>query len=128
MDTIGDVRGDDGDDGRLRPRAPAGTPPTDLNGRERMKSMIPAAPNVHATNDDFEFAALMEAKNYRGALLDSFAPYMRGSVLEIGAGIGQMSEELRKFPAVDRFVAVEPDERFLPRLRQALPAESILAG
>jgi SAM-dependent methyltransferase len=87
-----------------------------------------AAPNAHATNDDFEFAALMEAKNYRGALLDSFTEYLRGGVLEIGAGVGQMSQEFRKLPAVERFVAVEPDERFLLHLRQALPAESILAG
>jgi SAM-dependent methyltransferase len=87
-----------------------------------------AVPNEQATNEDFEFAALMEAKNYRGALLDSFSGYMRGSVLEIGAGIGQISEELRKIPAVERFVAVEPDARFLPRLRQTLPPESILAG
>ena len=87
-----------------------------------------AAPNAHATNDDFEFAALMEAKNYRGALLDSFTEYLRGGVLEIGAGVGQMSREFRKLPAVERFVAVEPDERFLQHLRQALPAESILAG
>jgi SAM-dependent methyltransferase len=94
----------------------------------RRQPTYPATHNAQATNGDFEFAALMEAKNYRGALLDSFARYMRGSVLEIGAGIGQISQELKKNPAVKRFVAVEPDERFLPRLRQALPAESILAG
>ena len=70
----------------------------------------------------------MEAKNYRSALLDSFTEYLRGGVLEIGAGVGQMSEEIRKLSAVKRFVAVEPDERFLPHLRQALPADSILAG
>jgi SAM-dependent methyltransferase len=86
------------------------------------------APNAHATNEDFEFAALMEAKNYRNALLDSFSPYMRGSVLEIGAGVGQMSQVLSEIAAVERFVAVEPDERFLPHLRRALPTESILAG
>ena len=88
----------------------------------------PAVPNAHATNEDFEFAALMEAKNYRNALLDSFSPYMRGSVLEMGAGVGQMSKEIRSLAAVEHFVAVEPDERFLPHLRDALPAGSILAG
>jgi hypothetical protein len=94
----------------------------------RTHPTLSTAHNAQATNEDFEFAALMEAKNYRRALLESFARYMYGNVLEIGAGIGQISQELRKIPAVERFVAVEPDERFLPRLRQALPAESVLAG
>lgn len=85
-------------------------------------------PNAHASNEDFEFAALREAANYRRALLESFRPYLHGNVLEIGAGIGQISVELKRLPTVTHLCAVEPDPRFLPHLRAALPTESIFAG
>jgi SAM-dependent methyltransferase len=85
-------------------------------------------PNADAINADFEFAALREAINYRAALITSFRPWLHGHILEIGAGIGQMSEALRSLPEVKKHLAVEPDNRFLTTLREKLPAADILEG
>ena len=49
---------------------------------------------------NFEFAALSEAKNYRAALVKEFAPVLTGNVLEVGAGIGQITEVVRRQPGV----------------------------
>ncbi len=46
-------------------------------------------PHAAAHTEDFEFAALKEAKNYRNALLGEFKEHLRGRTLEVGAGIGQ---------------------------------------
>jgi SAM-dependent methyltransferase len=67
--------------------------------------------NAQASNDDFEFAALEEAKNYRAALAREFAPYLKGRVLEVGAGIGQMTRAFLELPGVESIEAVEPDPR-----------------
>ena len=88
----------------------------------------PSAPNAAASNADFEFAALHEAANYRAALIKSFRPWLRGHLLEVGAGIGQMSQAMRALPEVTRHVAVEPDAKFLPALHQIVPAADIVEG
>jgi SAM-dependent methyltransferase len=93
-----------------------------------MSNPAATAPNSLASNEDFEFAALQQAKNYRAALLRSFAPYLRGNVLEVGAGIGQLSGELKRLPGVERLTAVEPDPRFHPRLREQISEDSIVQG
>jgi SAM-dependent methyltransferase len=85
-------------------------------------------PNAAASNASFEFAALQEADNYRAALIKSFRPFLRGQVLEVGAGVGQMSESLRALKDVSRHVAVEPDEKFLPHLREIIPPADLVAG
>ena len=41
---------------------------------------------------NFEFSALSEARNYRAALIKEFAPVLTGNVLEVGAGIGQITD------------------------------------
>lgn len=88
----------------------------------------PSSPNAAASNADFEFAALQQAANYRAALITSFRPWLRGHLLEVGAGIGQMSQAMRSLPEVTRHVAVEPDSKFLPALHQVLPATDIVEG
>lgn len=87
-----------------------------------------STPNAQASTEDFEFAALQEARNYRSALITSFGPYLRGDVVEIGAGVGQIASEIRKLPSVQHLLAVEPDSRFTTRLRETLSGASILAG
>jgi len=72
--------------------------------------------NAQATSDDFEFAALQEAVNYRRSLLEEFSPYLRGRVLEVGAGIGQTTRALAKLPQVETIDALEPDARFFAKL------------
>src|ERR1700735_4111494 len=85
-------------------------------------------PNELADTEDFEFAALGEAKNYRAALLREFSGYLRGQVLEIGAGIGQITEELLKNSAISRLVSIEPDLAFYTRLHAAFPAHEVIQG
>lgn len=87
-----------------------------------------SVPNALAQTEDFEFSALQAANNYRRALLTAFAPYLKGDVLEVGAGIGQLSPELRALPSVARLLCIEPDPKFLPRLKKAVPSEIVLAG
>ncbi|HEX3890379.1 MAG TPA: methyltransferase domain-containing protein [Verrucomicrobiae bacterium] len=85
-------------------------------------------PNESAQTEDFEFAALGEAKNYRAALLREFSKHLRGQVLEVGAGIGQITEALLKNSAISKLVSVEPDSKFCARLRAAFPAHQIVQG
>ena len=85
-------------------------------------------PNLIAATEDFEFTALSEAKNYRRALFTEFGPFLKGEVIEIGAGIGQMTEHLVSLPGVTRALAVEPDHRFCEKHRSQFPAHEILEG
>jgi SAM-dependent methyltransferase len=85
-------------------------------------------PNAIADTADFEFAALDEARNYRAALFREFAPQLHDHVLEVGAGIGQMTAHLVQLPAVTRTLAVEPDPEFCRRHRTLHPDHEILEG
>ena len=85
-------------------------------------------PNALAATEDFEFAALAEARNYRQALFCEFAPFLKGEVIEVGAGIGQMTEPLVHLPAVTHALAVEPDPEFCARHRAQFPTHQILEG
>jgi SAM-dependent methyltransferase len=85
-------------------------------------------PNESAQTEDFEFAALSEAKNYRAALLREFSEHLRGHVLEVGAGIGQITEALLKNPAISKLVSIEPDRNFCARLSAAFPAHRVVQG
>jgi 16S rRNA A1518/A1519 N6-dimethyltransferase RsmA/KsgA/DIM1 with predicted DNA glycosylase/AP lyase activity len=67
-------------------------------------------------NQDFEFAALAEAKNYRTALIREFSAFLRGRVLEVGAGVGQMTTLLAQQSAVSEVMAVEPERKIYRRL------------
>jgi SAM-dependent methyltransferase len=85
-------------------------------------------PNANASTADFEFAALSEARNYRAKLVAEFQPHLRGSVLEVGAGIGQITEELAGLSSVRRLLSVEPDESFCAAFRARLPHGELLQG
>ncbi len=85
-------------------------------------------PNALAQTADFEFAALNEAKNYRAALLREFRPHLRGKVLEVGAGIGQITAELLQNPTITRLVSIEPHAAFCDQFRANLPAQTLIQG
>jgi SAM-dependent methyltransferase len=85
-------------------------------------------PNQAASTEDFEFAALSEAENYRRAIVSEFSPFLKGRLLEIGAGIGQISEAILQLPNVRELVGVEPDERFQQGFRQRLPEVRLVEG
>ena len=78
--------------------------------------------------EDFEFAALSEARNYRAAICGLFAPHLSGDILEVGAGIGQMLGDVVTICRPTSVAAVEPDSRFIPALRAAVPRAEIWAG
>lgn len=85
-------------------------------------------PNVTASTSDFEFAALAEAKNYRRALLAEFHNALHGEVIEVGAGIGQMTEHLALLAGVRSTLAVEPDAGFCAQHRVRFPDHELLEG
>ena len=77
---------------------------------------------------DYEFRALQEAVNYRKAILQEFAPGLRGEVLEVGCGVGQISQELLSCPDVTKLTCLEPDGRFLDEHRRNAPGALALQG
>lgn len=82
---------------------------------------------METLSEDFEFAALNEAVNYRRSLLQEFGPYLAGDVLEVGSGIGQLTEQLVQAPRVKSVYAVEPDPHFFNQLTaRQLAIESTL--
>ncbi len=85
-------------------------------------------PNEKALNKSFEFSALEEAKNYRRALLREFSPFLRGRVIEVGSGIGQVTCLLRANPAITQLQAVEPDPDFCGEFRKKFPDQPLLEG
>jgi len=87
-----------------------------------------AVPNAAASTEDFEFAALFEARNYREALIQEFGPSLTGDVLEIGAGIGQITSLLRELPQISRLLAIEPDPGFAARFRETHPECELIEG
>jgi len=91
-----------------------------------MKNRESERPREPSSN--FEFSALSEARNYRAALIKEFAPVLTGNVLEVGAGIGQMTEVVRRQPGVKKVMGVEPDGAFLDSFRQRLPDVALIQG
>ena len=85
-------------------------------------------PNAIAATADFEFRALAEARNYRRALIREFGPYLQGPVIEVGAGIGQLTGELAAVPTITRLLAVEPDGGFAAMFRAANPQLELVHG
>ncbi len=81
----------------------------------------PASPN-------FEFAALWEAKNYRKAIVEEFRSALKGHVLEVGGGIGQMSEAFQALPGVTELTCVEPDAHYAAEIRKRLPHARLHEG
>jgi SAM-dependent methyltransferase len=85
-------------------------------------------PNAIANTESFEFDALAEAANYRAALLREFAPVLKGRVAEVGAGIGQFTEEITKLSTVSEIVAIEPEGKFCEQFRKRLPGRNLIQG
>jgi SAM-dependent methyltransferase len=85
-------------------------------------------PNARADTNDFEFEALGHARNYRAALCKEFGEHLKGNVLEVGAGIGQMTEHLARLPGVERAVAIEPDAAYCRQHRARYPGHEVIEG
>ncbi|HEV2330969.1 MAG TPA: class I SAM-dependent methyltransferase [Verrucomicrobiae bacterium] len=89
---------------------------------------VAATPNALAISEDFEFAALSVADNYRKALLCEFSEYLRGNALEVGAGIGQITEALLANENIKRCVSIEPHSTFYAKLREKFPGHDLVNG
>jgi SAM-dependent methyltransferase len=89
---------------------------------------VTSAPNATADTEDFEFAALERAVNYRAAVLEEFGEWLRGDVLEIGAGIGQFTGPLARLPGVGKVTALEPEARFASEFRRLHPDIALVQG
>jgi SAM-dependent methyltransferase len=77
---------------------------------------------------NFEFNALEQARNYRAALVKEFAPFISGNVLEIGAGIGQLTQELLKLPQIEALTCVEPAPDFCRIFREKFASTRLIEG
>jgi len=76
----------------------------------------------------FEFDALKDAHHYRAALFEEFGPFLKGEVLEVGAGIGQMTRHLLATPGIRRTAAIEPDPALCAVHRAEFPAHDLVQG
>ncbi|MEK7641895.1 MAG: methyltransferase domain-containing protein [Patescibacteria group bacterium] len=79
------------------------------------------------TTANFEFSALSAAKNYRRALVQELSPQLKGRVIEIGAGIGQMTREFMALPDIS-LQSVEPDPAFCAEFRKSLSQQPLIQG
>jgi SAM-dependent methyltransferase len=89
---------------------------------------VASAPNAGATSADFEFAALSEARNYPRALVSEFRPWLKGDLIEIGAGIGQVTGLLRELPEIRRLLSIEPELAFTARFKESYPDLELIEG
>jgi SAM-dependent methyltransferase len=85
-------------------------------------------PNANASTADFEFAALDEAENYRRAIIREFRDLLKGRVLEVGAGVGQMTGEFLAVSGVDEIACVEPEKRFAAEHSRRFPGIQMTIG
>lgn len=84
--------------------------------------------NWHAVNADFEFAALKEARNYRRALIREMSHFLTGRVIEVGSGVGQMTESLRRLAGIRELQCLEPDAGISAEFRRRLPGQALIEG
>jgi len=77
---------------------------------------------------NFEFSALSEASNYRKAIIEQFTNFLSGRVLEIGVGVGQITESLYTIESIDELVGIEPDPGFHNSFKARLPAVQLYPG
>ena len=69
------------------------------------------------SDDLWDLEALADARGLGDWQFAQAAPYARGTVAEVGAGIGTFSERLLAAP-VDRLLLVEPEAACVERLRE----------
>jgi hypothetical protein len=89
---------------------------------------VKETPNALTVSEDFEFGALSLADNYRKALLREFSGPLHGNVLEVGAGIVQITEVLLKKHYITRLASIEPHENFYRQLMEKFPGHTLIHG
>jgi SAM-dependent methyltransferase len=76
----------------------------------------------------YEFSSLAQASNYRRAIVEKFKPALQGNVLEIGGGIGQISEVIVRLCRPEHLTIIEPNVEFCRQLKLTIPSASIYQG
>jgi SAM-dependent methyltransferase len=66
-------------------------------------------------SDEFELEILATMPNYYGWIMETFAPFVRGHVVEYGAGTGTISQRLGSL--ADKLTLVEPSAKLAAVLR-----------
>ena len=84
--------------------------------------------NNEQQKSDFEFDALKDAHNYRKGLIHEFKGQLKGNIVEVGSGIGQMTESLLKLPDIDFLQCVEPEASFCETFRKKFPHANLIQG
>ena len=69
-----------------------------------------------------DLEAMSFAANYHRWIVGEFAPYLGRSIVEVGAGVGNVSKLLLE-QRIDRLVAFEPSRNLFPLLADALSGE-----
>jgi hypothetical protein len=90
--------------------------------------MSPPFANAITCPSHFEFEALKWAERYRQAIIEEFAPFLQGAVVEIGAGVGQNTPWLRQLPRVEQVTSVEPEPAFCAEFRRNFPDLPLIEG
>ena len=85
-------------------------------------------PNATAHTENFEFDALQKAANYRTTLIQEFKPWLKGRVLEVGAGIGQMTAVIAQLPGIETLLGLEPEGKFCQKFRGLHPELHVVEG
>jgi SAM-dependent methyltransferase len=75
--------------------------------------------SVQYEGDDLD--VLQDMPNYYAWIMAAFAPFIKGHVVEYGAGLGTVSERL--LPLADHLSLVEPSATLVPRLRARFAAD-----
>ncbi len=70
-----------------------------------------------------DLEAMAIAKNYNQWILEEFANYLRGHVVEVGAGIGNFSEHLLQTP-LEVLDVFEPSQNMYPMLAEKFSLEN----
>jgi SAM-dependent methyltransferase len=83
---------------------------------------------VYNMSDNFEFEALNATYHYPRAIVKEFAPYLKGKVVEVGSGIGQLARFFAEKSGKDNFTAIEPDSNFVNQFKQQYPELKIIEG
>jgi SAM-dependent methyltransferase len=84
--------------------------------------------NCNTTNKSFEFKALEEASNYRKAIIQEFLDYLKGHILEVGAGVGQLTSKLLQLKTVETLTAIEPDSELADQFEHIHPSIKLIRG
>jgi len=80
------------------------------------------------TYEGTELDLFAAARNWKAYWLEQIAPYVRGRVLEVGAGQGTNTGAFLSLPSVEVVTCLEPDAQLLDTLRLAHPTVDARIG